>query len=100
MRGTSRSGWAAVAIAADRVGLPRDEALARVAEVDFVDLLDRGKWRVAFRVGGLPAFAATDGLPAAHQVREQYVSREDVDHALAAHPDKPRITKATIHETF
>jgi len=105
MRGTSRSGWAAVAIAAEQAGLTRDEGLRRVAEVEFVHdsyvewrplELPTGHWRVRFRVGGLPAFGDAS-LPAAYNVAEQEVESIDVDAALAEHPEVPKITRASVY---
>jgi len=102
MKGTSRSGWAAVAIAAERAGLEPGEGVKRLDVVQLVGDpvgLRAPFWEVRFRVGGLPAFGDSN-RPAAYNVAEQTVSTDDVDHRLAALPDTPHITRATVHHIF
>lgn len=81
MKGTSRSGWAAAAIAAERHGVTSAHAFV----IEYAR--DRPGWRVLLGPEPIDRYSI-GGRPGAFELHEEFVHQQLVDQALAIHPEQ------------
>lgn len=92
MRGTSRAGWTAIHIAAEKAGIDRPVCGDGI-EIEYREVAGHGGiWRIAF-VGTNPGqklrFVPPSKLKPSVSVQEFTINAEEVEERMKIHPEPP-----------